>query len=342
LRYIDSENQIGDDTTMKASIRFCRASLALMLAGICPLALAQTNQKKEVTKDSTYVIQTSGGEGGPGFGANTFFYVGSEMAFEGGPVKGAPYSAQGTTTFTQTLADGNRINRQTASQIYRDSEGRTRREETIGGIGPWAAGGEAMQMIHINDPVAGTAFMLNPKDKTASKIMMKINMVKKPGAAVGGGTTISGDSMTIHMAPPPPLPPPGVAAATMPLVKRDLIAMKGQGTQESLGTQEFEGVQAEGTRTTFTIPAGQIGNEQPIQIINERWYSADLQVLVMTRHSDPRTGEEVYKLSNINRSEPAHQLFEIPSDYTVKENGDAMRTFKYEINTSGDKKKNEL
>ena len=171
---------------MKPSIRFCRASLALMLAGICPLALAQSIQKKEVTKDSTYVIQ-SRGEGGPGFGANTFFYVGSEMAFEGGLVKGAPYAAQGTTTFTQTLADGNRINRQTTSQIYRDSDGRTRREETIGGIGPWAAGGEAMQMIHINDPVAGTAFMLNPKDKTASKIMMKIILGKslaRPSAVV--------------------------------------------------------------------------------------------------------------------------------------------------------------
>jgi len=329
---------------MKASIRFCRASLALMLAGACPLALAQSTQKQEVTKNSTFVIQTTGGEGGPGFGANTFFYVGSEMAFEGGVVKGAPYSAQGTTTFTQTLADGNRINRQTMSQIYRDSEGRTRREETIGGIGPWAAGGEAMQMIHINDPVAGTAFMLNPKDKTASKMMMRINMAKKAGAALGGGTSggtgtaITGDNITIHM--PPPLPPgPGVAA-TMPLVKRDLMAVKGQGTQESLGTQEIEGIQAEGTRTTFTIPAGQIGNEQAIQIVNERWYSPELQVVVMTRHSDPRTGEEVYKLSNINRSEPAHQLFEIPADYSVKDSGDAMDKIKYEMITR-EKKKNE-
>jgi len=332
---------------MKASIRFCRASLALMLAGICPLALAQSTQKQEVTKNSTYVIQTSGGEGGPGFGANTFFYVGSEMAFERGVVKGAPYSAQGTTTFTQTLADGNRINRQTTSQIYRDGEGRTRREETIGGIGPWAAGGEAMQMIHINDPVAGTAFMLNPKDKTASKMMMKVNMVKKPGAAVGGGTssgtgtTITSDNVTVHMMEPMPPPPPGgPATMPMPMVKRDLMAVKGQGTQESLGTQEFEGVQAEGTRTTFTIPAGQIGNEQPIQIINERWYSPELQVVVMTRHSDPRSGEEVYKLSNINRSEPAHQLFEIPADYSVKDSGDAMDKIKVEMMTR-EKKKNE-
>jgi len=204
-----------------------------------------------------------------------------------------------------------------------------------------------MQMIHINDPVAGTAFMLNPKDKTASKMMMKVNMVKKPGAAVGGGTssgtgtTITSDNVTVHMMEPMPPPPPGgPAAMPMQMVKRDLMAVKGQGTQESLGTQEFEGVQAEGTRTTFTIPAGQIGNEQPIQIINERWYSPELQVVVMTRHSDPRSGEEVYKLSNINRSEPAHQLFEIPADYSVKDSGDAMDKIKVEMMTR-EKKKNE-
>jgi hypothetical protein len=336
---------------MKASIKFCRASLALMLAGACPLALAQTTQKQETTKNSTYVIQRSGGEGfgsgvDRGIGDNTFFYVGSEMAFEGGVVKGAPYSAQGSTTFTQMLADGNRISRQTTSQIYRDSEGRTRREETIGAIGPWASGGEAMQMIHINDPVTGTAYMLNPKDKTASKLMMKINVAKKLAAAGSAGATITSDSVTVHMPPPPPPLPGGGTPMTAPMMMRrvgggDMMTMKGQANQESLGTQEIEGVQAEGTRTTFTIPAGQIGNEQPIQVVNERWYSPDLQVVVMSKHSDPRTGEEVYKLTNINRSEPAHQLFEIPADYTIKESGDGLRTFKYEINTSGDKKKNE-
>jgi hypothetical protein len=270
-------------------------------------------------------------------------YVGSEMAFEGGVVKGAPYSAQGTMTFTQTLSDGNRINRQTTSQIYRDGEGRTRREETLGAIGPFASGGEGMQMIHISDPVAGTVYMLNPKDKTASKLTMKINVAKKLGAGGGTGTTITSDSVTIHM-PPPPLPPPGGGAAPMILQRvggGDMMAMKGQANQESLGTQEIEGIQAEGTRTTFTIPAGQIGNEQPIQVINERWYSPELQVVVMTKHSDPRTGEQVYKLTNISRSEPAHQLFEIPADYTVKESGDNLRTFKYEITPNGDKKKNE-
>jgi hypothetical protein len=88
---------------------------------------------------------------------------------------------------------------------------------------------------------------------------------------------------------------------------------------ESLGKQNIEGVEAEGTRTTVTIPAGEIGNERPIEIVSERWYSDELQTVVMSRHSDPRFGENSYRLTNISRTEPARSLFEIPSDYTVKE-----------------------
>ena len=92
--------------------------------------------------------------------------------------------------------------------------------------------------------------------------------------------------------------------------------------REQLGKQTIEGVEAEGTRTTVTIPAGEIGNERPIEIVSERWYSPELQLVVMTRHSDPRTGETIYKLTNINRAEPAKTLFEVPAGYTIKEGAD--------------------
>jgi hypothetical protein len=319
----------------------------MVLAAACPLALAQSTQKQEVSKTSTFVIQTNDGKmtASTEPGANTFFYVGSEMAFESGVVKGAPYSGQGVTAFTQTLSDGNRISRQTTSQVYRDSEGRTRREETIGAIGPWASGTDPVQIVHVYDPVAGTGFMLNPKDHTASKMTIRINTSVKPGmgsgsgAGVGAGaaatTMVTADTITMHMAPPPPGGAPGHAFA----MAGGQIMAKGQVSKELLGTQEIEGVQAEGVRTTMTIPAGQIGNEQPIQVISERWYSPDLQVVMMTRHSDPRTGEEVYKLTNVNRSEPARQLFEIPADYTIKESGDMMHTFKYDMHTNMEKMK---
>jgi TonB family protein len=88
---------------------------------------------------------------------------------------------------------------------------------------------------------------------------------------------------------------------------------------ESLGKQNIEGVDAEGTRNTVEIPAGEIGNEREIEIVFERWYSPELQLVVMTKHSDPRFGETTYRLININRSEPAHELFELPDDYTLNE-----------------------
>ena len=86
---------------------------------------------------------------------------------------------------------------------------------------------------------------------------------------------------------------------------------------EQLGNQMMEGVTVEGTRTTMTIPAGQIGNESPIQIVSERWFSPELKVLVMSRQSDPRFGETTYRLIGVTRVEPPEDLFDIPSDYKV-------------------------
>ena len=95
----------------------------------------------------------------------------------------------------------------------------------------------------------------------------------------------------------------------------------GTGTvnKEDLGTQVIEGLVATGTRNTTTIAAGSIGNEQPILIVSEQWFSPDLKVLVMTKHSDPRSGETIYRLTNIVQTEPARSLFEVPADYTLKD-----------------------
>jgi hypothetical protein len=102
---------------------------------------------------------------------------------------------------------------------------------------------------------------------------------------------------------------------------RQVINLSDKGANvktESLGKQNIEGVEAEGTRTTRTIPAGEIGNEQPIVIVSERWYSSALQTVVLSKHNDPRYGENTHRLTNINRSEPAHSLFEVPSDYKIE------------------------
>jgi TonB family protein len=111
------------------------------------------------------------------------------------------------------------------------------------------------------------------------------------------------------------MPPPGGEGG---MVFQWQGAREENAKNESLGKQSIEGVEAEGTRKTVEIPAGEIGNERPIEIVFERWYSPELQVVVMTRHSDPRFGETTYRLMNINRTEPARELFEVPADYTLQ------------------------
>jgi hypothetical protein len=222
-----------------------------------------------------------GGEMAPGMG---FSFLGLGNSFGGKVVKGAPYSAQTSTESTQTLADGTHISRKTTGQVYRDGEGRTRRENSLPAIGPVAAAGAPPRMVVINDVVSGSRYMLDENQKIAH------TMKSHSGPHPYGGRGFE------HLGQGLP-----------------------QAQTESLGTQTIEGLAAEGTRTTITIPAGQFGNDRPIVIVAERWYSPVLQTVVMSKHTDPRMGETVFRLTNINRTEPAASLFTVPADYTVTE-----------------------
>lgn len=88
---------------------------------------------------------------------------------------------------------------------------------------------------------------------------------------------------------------------------------------ESFGRRTVEGVGADGTRSILVIPAGQIGNERPIEIVTGRWRSPELQVTVMSRRIDPRFGETNDRLTNIQKGEPLRALFEIPPDYRIED-----------------------
>lgn len=218
--------------------------------------------------------------GRPFFPGPQFDLMASEMRFDSKVVKGAPYSATAVTENLQLLADGTRISHKTTATIYRDSEGRTRREQTLNIAGPFAVSGEPPQMIFINDAVANVRYLLDARSHTARKMPSSTNA-----------------------------PPFGAPFS------------KEQPKQESLGKQTIEGIEAEGTRMTLTIPAGQIGNDRPIEIVSERWESTELNLVLLSKHKDPRWGETIYRLTNINRSEPAKSLFEVPSGYsTVEEN----------------------
>jgi hypothetical protein len=277
-----------------------------------------------------------------------FIFIASE-SFGGKLVKGAPYSAEAVTETVQLLGDGNRIVNKFTSTVYRDSEGRIRRDQTLKGLGVLGNSSEPLQTIFINDPVAGVTYALDSRTRIARKSTpFKFEFTQRGGVAgadaegrhfefkVGPGEPASNVIMTAPVQGPPP---PGARVALTQTEQVNISGGAGTSTlffantggpnanekKEDLGKQTIEGVEAEGTRTTVTIPAGEIGNERPIEIVSERWYSPELQLVVMTRHTDPRMGETTYKLTNINRSEPAKSLFEVPSDYTIKE-GSPART----------------
>ena len=247
-------------------------------------------------------------------------FMSGPIAIDTEPVTGAPYSAEAVTDIVQQLADGNRIVRQNKAQISRDGQGRTRREQGFAMFGPLVNGpnGNEMRNVQISDPTTGSMVMLDLNSRTAHKMpgaprMMMGNKI----AVAGGANTNAGVNVEkFEFA----LPPPSEARGGVMFNRVEAISAAGPGEKplvESLGTQFMEGVAVEGTRTTLTIPAGQIGNELPINVVSERWFSPDLKVLVMSRQSDPRFGETTYRLTNINRSEPSPQLFEIPANFTV-------------------------
>jgi TonB family protein len=383
--------------------------------------------------------QTGGGHG--------ISLLATELSYDGRVVRGAPYSAEAVTESVQVLPDGNRITRKTTAMLYRDSEGRTRRDQTMTALGPFATAEDPPQTVFINDPVAGVNYVLNTRSRTAHKAMRYSFSVGSGGSAkvMTRDPLRTGESFVIQV-PQPAASAKGVAELRMsnggrpvkrvqpvypaiaraagaqgsvrvevviseqgevesaqvssghPLLREAAVeaakqwrfepvqaegrAVKSKGfvtfeftlsgkekegheveegarkavvelhaaqqaresgimrvqvpgepgelpefktTKESLGKQSVEGVEAEGTRTTVTIPAGAIGNERPILITSERWYSAELQTVVKTSHSDPRFGETVYRLTNINRSEPDRSLFEVPAGFTVVEGGPTFR-----------------
>lgn len=248
-------------------------------------------------------------------GGGDFDFLTMPMAVGGDPVPGAPYSADAVTEVVQMLADGNRIVRQSTAALFRDGKGRTRREHGVAVLGNFVGGDAGRNRIQIHDPEAGAMFLLDPARRRAHRLPApRVHLSRRD---LGDAPIVE----TFEMADRP-----GRQRRTT-VIRRQARTDGGQ--VEKLGTRTIEGVEAQGTRSTVVIPAGQIGNEQPIHIVSERWYSAELKLLVMSRQSDPRFGETTYRLTNLVRAEPAPELFQVPADYRIVDTleglGDRMR-----------------
>jgi hypothetical protein len=224
-------------------------------------------------------------------------------------VQGSPYSATVVNESIQTLADGNRIVQRTTGTTARDSEGRTRNDASLPMIGNMSPAGTP-HLVFIVDPVAQKSYTLNLDDKTAH--VMGHKMLMPPGAEAGGVKVIARDvaMSSEHLGP---------VTIAIGGQKIELDKEQTQARTEDLGNQVIEGVNAQGVRTTRTIAAGEIGNEKPIDIVTEVWTSSDLKTIVMSKRSDPRSGEQTFRLTNISRAEPDAALFTIPADFKTAE-----------------------
>ena len=270
-------------------VRYCAHSILIVCAAALLLTAAGVAEGPPPPPQG---LPFTGGPGG---------MMGGDFG-DGKTVTGAPLTAVVVVTRDTTLADGNNIHNVSQSTIYRDTEGRVRRELTVDLATP-ATGKVNRNFIVINDPVAGKRYMLNPDNKTAHLMAPHgphhANNSGDPAANATSGFKGPGG--------------PGGA---------------GNVTKEQLGTQCWpsmtappcmvNGVQAEGVRVTRTIPAGAIGNDKPIEVVTERWYSPDLQIAVMTTHRDPMMGTVTAKMVCVVRGEPDPSLFQVPSDYKLE------------------------
>ena len=282
---------------MRARVKFTqigRAIVAMTVLAICVgVAHAQSDPAAPPPPGPP------GHRGGFGPGAmspDEMGFVGFEAGLGGKTVTGAPFSATFSTQSTQVLADGNQIQRNTTGTLARDGQGRTRRDMTLPAIGPWSTSGQTPpHVVFIDDNVAATQYILDPDRKIAREM-------QRHGKRGGG-------------------PPPNAQFAPPNGTPKQNNRNDNNVATTSLGTQTINGVQAEGTRITRTIPAGAIGNANPIVMTTERWYSTDLHTVVMIKRTDPRMGETIFQLTNIQRQEPDASLFQVPSDYTVQQGG---------------------
>jgi hypothetical protein len=213
---------------------------------------------------------------GAGIGMNT-------LEGQSGPVLNRPFSATEVRKSTQVLGDGTHVDKSEVSAFYRDVQGRMR--------------SESQTQAAIYDPVAGFIYSLSLQQKTYNKNPVRGGQTTVAIAVAGNRTSISSHS----------------SSGSVTTARKN-----GESTAsatEELAPQTINGVYSRGSRVTTTIPAGTFGNDRDIKIVNERWYSDDLQVLVKSSNSDPRFGVTTYELTNITQAPPDPALFQIPADY---------------------------
>jgi hypothetical protein len=228
---------------------------------------------------------------------------GTVIGFQGNfeVVKNQPYKAQANTETRRTLADGSHITQSTTAMIARDSEGRTVNAQRVG---------DSLTITSIFDPVAKTHIDYTSDTKIAHVLALPNPTASPSQVPVAMGAAVSG------FAAGPPIGAAGFFVQSRAVSSQ--LSSK-HTTTESLGTKTIEGIQVTGTRTTSTIPAGTIGNEEDLTTTREEWYSPELKLAVQSTQNDPRFGQTTYTLNDIQQGPPDAALFQVPTDYKIEE-----------------------
>ncbi len=307
--FTPNAGQILRNTQPAVRVRVVLTVLSIALAlGISGVATAD-QPKQASTCDGPSLLQGIGTAPNHPFIAGPLGGAGADKL-----VKGAPYSAIGTTQTVQTTSDGNRITHTNSMRYFRDSSGRTRIEYSLSALGPFTLE-QGKSLVIIRNPASGQEFVLHPDIKRAD--VLHINVKPTATAALqafslhgpegGPSASVALTGKGSGVAPCGDLPSGPLGAPAGP--ERSTI---------SLGERTIEGLRATGTRVEWSIPAGEIGNELPITVTSEQWVSQDLGIVLSRTQHDPLIGDTTYHVEQIRRAEPDPALFDVPSGYTVQ------------------------
>ncbi|MDQ1924870.1 hypothetical protein [Massilia pseudoviolaceinigra] len=263
-------------------------------------------------------------------------FTGPLMPMHGKAVKNAPYSAEAVSEQLQRLADGNEISRTSSTMNYRDSAGRTRQEIRD-------ASGE-VRTITLYEPAEGVTYILNPRQKSATRVadpsaaaraaaQARVAQLRADGklperrahadeVVVKGVERGDGEARKQFQEKVRIQIGDNMAGSRLgPAMAGAFGDMRwaAKASTRELGSKDIDGIKADGKLRTYEIPAGEVGNRNAIVVSHESWYAPDLKVTVYSKHTDPRSGERIYRLTNIKREEPAAALFAVPADYTVRD-----------------------
>jgi hypothetical protein len=197
------------------------------------------------------------------------------------PVSNAPFTARVDIVSHEILPDGSTNIRTTLNHIARSSSGRIYNERRQ--LVPTTFKGEPRLLsAHIYDPSSRQNIFYDPLTHIARETTLR-----EPPRPAAGST--------------PSRTPPN-----NPYFK-----------EEDIGTQPLDNLILTGIRRTRTIPATMSGTGKDVVIIDEYWYSPDLSIYMIIKHNDPRTGEQIVAVSEVDRHEPGASLLSVPADYKI-------------------------